>query len=87
MTLSEESVVKHFYNFGDHRCKRGHSYRIKFEENKEGITSGYIKVCRRCGKDEVRELGHHGNRVVSSRSEDSSKVIRSDESNGEMSGD
>lgn len=57
-------TVQHIHNYGPHRCKRGHSFRVHFDINKEGLTSGYLKVCRRCGHDEQRELTRSGNKVV-----------------------
>lgn len=60
----EESVIKHVHDYGPHKCTRGHSYKIKFQTNKQGLTSGYLKVCQRCGKDEQREFNRSGNQVI-----------------------
>lgn len=67
--MPEESL-KHFYGYGPHRCKRGHSYKIKFNTNRAGVTSGYIKICRRCSREEVRLLTQQGNKLVSVKSGD-----------------
>lgn len=65
----EESVIKHQYGYGPHKCMRGHQYKVKFQTDTSGRVSGYFKVCQRCGKDEQRSLSAQGNRVISEKIE------------------